>query len=288
MAQEESGPMDVGEADFEERVIAASRERVVVVDFWAPWCAPCHMLAPGLERVVRESAGRAVLAKVNLDTSPGLASRFGIQAIPHVKVFRDGEVVLELTGALPEGELRQRLSAVLPSPADDVTTEGDRERQAGSPGTAKEKSTEVLESDPRHPAARLRRAEIALEQGDLDSARQMASDMPEEAEEHDAAASILARVDFALHCRKVGGKTACTERAEEDRGDLAASYDLACCLAAEGEYREALDLLLRILKQDKHYRDDVAKQAMLRIFFIVGRRSDLADEYRSELARTLY
>ena len=288
MAQEESGPFDVGEADFEERVIAASREHVVVVDFWAPWCAPCLTLAPVLDRVVRESAGRAVLAKANLDTSPGLASRFGIQAIPNVKVFRDGKVVLELTGALPEPELRRRLSTVLPSPADDLLTEGDRERQTGSLNTAKMRYRQVLETDPRHPAARLRLAEIALQEGDLMGAREMASQTPENAEEWETAASILACVDFALHCRKAGGKTACAQRAEEEQGDLGALYDLACCLAAEGEYRQALDLLLRILKQDKRYRDEAAKQAMLRIFSIVGQRSDLADEYRSELARALY
>jgi len=286
--EQESRTSEVTEADFEQRVIAASREHAVVVDFWAPWCAPCHMLAPILERVVRDTAGRAVLVKVNLDTCPNLASRFAIQAIPNVKVFRDAKVVLDMTGALPEVEVRRRLSAVIPSPADDLVAEGDRARGTGSLSTAKESYQQALRIDPRHPAARLRLAELALEQGDLDGARQMASGVAEEPEGRDVAASILARVDFASHCRKVGGKAACAERAAKGRDDLDASYDLACCLAAEGDYRQALDLFLRILKQDKRYRDDAAKQAVLRIFSIVGQRTELADEYRSKLARLLY
>jgi putative thioredoxin len=285
---EKAQVFEVSEAEFDQRVVAASRERVVVVDFWAPWCAPCHMLAPVLERVVGEAAGRAVLAKVNLDTSPGLAGRFGIQAIPNVKVFRDGKVVLDLTGALPEPELRRRLSTVLPSPADDLVVEGDEARQGGSLTTAGEKYGRALELNPRHAAARLGLAELALQEGDLDRARDMALGIQEDAEEHEAAVSVLARVKFITHCREAGGEAVCAKRLEKEQHSLDALYDLACCLAAKEKYREALDFFLRILGQEKHYRDNAAKQAMVEIFSIVGQRSDIADEYRSQLAKVLY
>src|SRR5438128_706112 len=101
---------DVTEADFEQLVVEASRSVPVLVDSWSAWCAPCKALKPVLEKVAAESGGAFILAKVDTDSQPALAARFGIRGIPNVKAFKDGQVVSEFSGAISESAVRAFLA----------------------------------------------------------------------------------------------------------------------------------------------------------------------------------
>jgi putative thioredoxin len=286
--QAEPVVFEVGPGEFEQKVLAASAERPVLVDFWAEWCAPCRALTPVLEQVVQSYGGRAALAKLNVDEDPQTAARYGVRGIPAVKVFRNGEVAAEFVGALPEPEVRRVLWPVLPSETDDLVARGDRLIEQGKLDEAEAAFREAVQQDEGHTGALLRLGTLALEGGREHEARELLGRIEEDAPEHAAAQALLGRMELAETCREAGGREACRRRVEEAPEDLDARYDLACCLAAEGEHEAALEQFLLILAADRHYRDQAPREAMVRIFNLVGPRSDLANQYRRKLAGVLY
>ena len=288
MAVKQELVYDVHEPDFEERVIRASSERPVVVDFWAPWCAPCRMLSPILEKAVASLDGAVDLAKVNVDQAQGLAARHGVSGIPAVKVFRNGRVAAEFVGLRSAADVREILSRVVPSEADEMVASGHRLVEAGRPEDAEPLYREALAKRPDHAGALLGLAAAAMGRGDHEAARDAASRVDPGTPEHEEAAALIARIALAKECAGLGGKERAERLLSGDPGDLDAAYALASCLAAEEDYRGALEQLVRIVERDRGYREGAAKDAMLRIFTIVGKRSELADEYRSRLARALY
>ena len=145
--------MDVTNATFEQEVIRASAAVPVLVDFWAPWCAPCRALGPLLEKLEREYGGRFRLAKLNLDENPDLAAAFGVRSIPDVIAFRDGKPVAHFLGAQPEAAVRAFIDRLLPSASE-------LERLAGGEASLRR----ALELDPRNDLARLDLAELLIGQ----------------------------------------------------------------------------------------------------------------------------
>jgi len=279
---------DVTEDDFEQRVVAASTECAVVVDFWAPWCAPCKMLGPVLEKVVTLYQGKVKLAKVNVDENQGLAAIWKIQGIPAVKIFRAGKVAGEFVGALPESKIKRQLAAVIPSETDELVLEGDRLEEKGNRELAETNYRKALELTPRHPQATLKLSKIFFEKGDYQQAQNLAETVGPDADEYEETQAVLARIGFIEECSKQEGLVICEERLAKNPADMDSRYALACCLAVEQRYEESLENFLKIVETDKHYNEGAAKEAMVRIFSIIGQRSKLADEYRTRLSRMLY
>ena len=277
-----------GEEDFAARVEAASAHRVVVVDFWAEWCAPCKVLGPVLEKVVESFADKAVLAKVNVDENQALAARFHIRGIPAVKVFKEGKVIKDLVGALPEGELRRELSEAIPSEADDLAADGRSFEEDGKLTDAADRYRQALTLSPGHPSATVGLARIAFAKGEYEQARELAESVDRSAPQREEAEGILAILEFSKRCRDAGGEAAIEERLAKEPKNLDLVFGLGCCLAAARDYRAALEQFLAVVEKDKHYSDDAGKKAMVSVFGMVGQRSALADEYREKLTRLLY
>ena len=163
-------------ANFQREVIERSSEVPVVIDFWAQWCGPCRMLGPLLERLAGDYGGQFVLAKINTEREPDLASEFGVRSIPAVFAVRDGRAVDGFVGVQSEAAIRAWLDRLMPTPAERIVAEA-RRLEASDPRAAEAKYNEALSLDPDLVPAQIGLARVALEDGRLEDAQARIVDM---------------------------------------------------------------------------------------------------------------
>jgi putative thioredoxin len=244
------------------------------------------VLGPLLEKLAAEYAGEFLLAKVNVDENQGLTSVFGIQGIPAVKLFKDGDLASEFTGALPEPMVREFLSKFLPSAADKQAEKAAELEDKGKTSEAKALYQAILESDPNHAKALLGMGRLALTEGNQDAALSYLDKISEVADERKEADRLIARLK--LQSGTAQNEGALREKVKAEPNNVAARFELAQALAGVEKYEEALNEFLNIVKTDRAFQDDAARKAMVQIFEVLGSDDPLTDKYRSELAKVLF
>jgi putative thioredoxin len=279
--------VDVAEADFQRDVLEASRGRPVVVDFWAPWCQPCLLLGPLLERLVAERRGEVVLARVNVDEAPALAQHFGIASIPAVKAFRDGRPVLEFEGLLPEAHLRAFLDQVGPGEADRLAGRA-RALEAARPAEAERLYRQALGQEPNDASARVGLARVLLGQDRTDEVEALLEPVGSEGELGAEAERLKARLFLRRAAGGLGEEAALRRRLAGEPDNAALRYELGCVLAARGDYPAALEALLAAGERDPGLAAGKVREAMVKVFYALGADHPLANDYRARLARLLY
>jgi putative thioredoxin len=283
---------DSSTAGFAKDVIEASREALVLVDFWAPWCGPCKTLTPLIEKVVRSYGGKVRLVKINTDEHPGIAGQLRIQSLPTVYAFRDGRPLDGFVGAQPESAIRALIDRALGEDAEAdiaaVLAAADEAREAGDLQGAAEAYAAVLQEDQLNVAGLAGLAQCYLASGDATRAEQMISLVPPDKRTNAAVQGVKAALELA---RKAGesDKTGELARAVEDNPeDHQSRFDLAVGLAARGNKQEALDHLLELFRRQRTWNEEAARKQLVELFDAWGPKDPLTIEGRRRLSSLLF
>jgi putative thioredoxin len=280
-----SAVVEVDERTFEQAVLARSHDVPVVVDFWAPWCGPCRTLGPILERLATESQGAFVLAKINVDNNPRLSASYQVQGIPAVKAFRNGSMVAEFTGALPESRVRDWLKRLIPTPLDLLVEEA-AALEERDPQAAVARYREALALDASHPASLLGLGRLLVAAGDPGGV-ELLDKVPAGTPFYPRAQAWLTLADFFA---QAGDEDAdkLPEWIASCPNDLEARYRFAAHEARAGHNAEAIAQLLAIVERDRAFRDDGARRVLLALFAALGDQNPLVVEGRRKLANALF
>jgi len=279
---------ETNEQDFEKQVLERSKTAPVLVDFWAIWCGPCRMLGPVLEEAVEERQGEVLLAKVNSDENPNLAARYGIQSIPTVLAFIDGELANGFMGALPLPAIRQFIEEVLPKETDQLARKAEALALKQRWDEALQSYREALRSDPNHSASLIGQLGVLIRLERWPEAGEAYQKLPGLLQIRDEVQILKTRLDLGRAQAAGLSIPELQKKLEADPDDLEARDQLASLLAAKQQYRDALEEWLTIVKRDRRFKDDGARKRMLQIFELIDPRSPLAEEYRDKLARVIF
>jgi putative thioredoxin len=266
----------VTSTNFTADVLEQSHQKPVLVDFYAHWCGPCQMLKPMLEKLVLEYD--FVLAKVDIDADPDLASTYGVEGVPDVKLFNQGEVQDGFVGVLPEPQLRAFLASHdLMSEVDRGLAQMKASIAAGAWEVAKDQMGELLDRYPQDPKLLIEAAKFLIRVDHLEVIDSFLASIPASDKLYfDQAQAVKALVQFKQILK------------EPHEGEVAEQFAQACRDTLTEAYEPALEGFLAIVKRDRSYRNDGARKAMLTIFNLLSNDHPLTGTYRKQLMMALY
>lgn len=279
--------VEVTEDNFQRSVIEESANRLVLVDFWAPWCGPCRTLTPIIEKLSEEFGGRFLLAKVNSDDNPSIAAEFGVRGIPNVKAFSDGKLIDEFTGALPEGMVRQFIERLLPSAAEQTRRAAMQAYRSGQAAQAIAQLDEAQALEPDNDAIRIDRAEVLITLDRSDEATALLDELTPLAAMDPRVEHLRAQLTFAGSKDTAENIEALEARVSDNPDDLDARLALAKACVAVKKYEPALQHLMEITRTDRSFGDDAGRKTMLAVFEMLGNDHPLTTQYRKLLAAAL-
>jgi putative thioredoxin len=261
-------------SDFQTDVLERSKTIPVLVDFWAEWCGPCRMLTPVLERLAEKHAGRWVLAKVNSDIHQDIAARYGVRGIPNVKLFIDGSVTDEFTGALPERAIETWLEKALPNPFRKELSSAEELIKAEDVEGARSLLERLLKSDPSNDDARVLLAGTYLPE-DPERSKALVEGIEEDSPHY----------PFADALRTI---SALRRKENLPPGPSRGEYLLGIQELSKNNFDGALEHFIEVIRQDRSFDDDGARKAVIAIFRILGEDHEITRRHRRSFSSALY
>ena len=277
---------------FVRDVIEESKRQPVLVDFWAPWCGPCKQLTPVLEKAVRAAKGKVKLAKMNIDEHPAIPGQMGIQSIPAVIAFVNGQPADGFMGALPESQvvafLERLTKGSIGGEAKDLLKAADAALADGDAAGAADLYAQLLAEDNTNVPALAGLARCYVETGALDQARQTLAMIPESKRNESAVAAAQAALQLAEQAKTLGPIAELEQKVAANPLDHQARFDLALALNGKGQRLDALEQLIGIVKRDRKWNDDGARKQLVQFFDAWGPTDEATIEGRKRLSSILF
>lgn len=282
-------------ASFTRDVLDASRSTLVLVDFWAKWCGPCKQLTPILEKVVNSYKGKVRLVKIDTDDHPAIAGQLRIQSLPTVYAFKDGRPLDGFMGALPESGIRQFIDRLLGPGGDEgdsdieaVLASGEEALEAGDLPGAAEVFAAVLEEDQVNARALLGLTKVYIASGDLERAAATLDVIPPDKRKLAAYDSVKAALELAKKAGGAGDTAELEARVAQNPADHQARFDLAVALASHQKKNEAVDHLLEIVRRERTWNEEAARQQLVELFNAWGPKDPATLDGRRKLSSLLF
>ncbi len=283
---------DTTTQSFVKDVIEESKRQPVLVDFWAPWCGPCKQLTPVLEKAVKAAKGKVKLVKMNIDEHPAIPGQMGIQSIPAVIAFVNGQPADGFMGALPENQVTAFLGRLtkdrIGGEAQDLLKAADAALADGDSAGAAELYAQLLAEDAANVPALAGLARCYVKTGALDQARQTLDMVPEAKRNESAVAAARAALEVAEQAKAVGPLAEIERKVAANPLDHQARFDLALALNGSGRRMEAVEQLIAIVKRDRKWNDDGARKQLVQLFDAWGPTDEATIEGRKRLSSILF
>jgi putative thioredoxin len=279
-------------ATFMADVIEESKHQPVLVDFWATWCGPCKQLTPVLEKAVRAAKGKVKLAKMDIDKNPEIPGQMGIQSIPAVIAFVNGQPADGFMGALPESQVMQFLERLtkekIGGEEKDMLAAAEAAVAAKDFAGAAQIYAQALAADSDNVAAMAGLARCYVATGSIEQAKKTIEMVPEAKRNDAAVAAAQAAIDLAEQAKSVGPLNELEAKVTANPADHQARFDLAVALNAAGKRTEAAQHLLDIVKRDRKWNDDAARKQLVQFFEAWGATDDATLAGRKKLSSILF
>jgi len=277
---------------FVKDVIEESKRQPVLIDFWAPWCGPCKQLTPILEKVVRAAKGKVKLVKMNIDEHPAIPGQMGIQSIPAVIAFVNGQPADGFMGALPEGQVMAFIERLtkdkIGGGAQDLLAQGEAALAEGDAAGAAEIYAAVLAEEPGSVPAMAGLARAHFDTGQIDKAKETLALVPEAKRNDAAVAAVRSAIELAAQAAAVGPVTELEQKVAANPLDHQARFDLALALNSKGQREQALDQLIEIVRRDRKWNDDGARKQLVQLFEAWGPTDEATVAGRKRLSSILF
>jgi putative thioredoxin len=280
---------------FMKDVIEESKRQPVLIDFWAEWCGPCRQLTPLLEKAVRAAKGRVKLVKMNIDQHPAIPGQMGIQSIPAVIAFVNGQPADGFMGALPESQVNAFIDKVtkgVPAAGEPNIADLQKEAEAvlaeGDAQGAAQIYAEILAVDATNIAALAGLAKCYITTGAVEQAKQTLGMVPESKRNDAAVKAVQAAIDLAEQAQSVGPIGELEQKVAQNPLDHQARFDLATALNAAGKRADATEQLLAIVKRDRKWNDDGARKQLVQFFEAWGGADEATVDGRKRLSTILF